>query len=93
MNTQISLYSSKENEIERFLEKFYNKKLVLENKLEWEKNYTNPIEMAEIIGAFIDNNDKFRINMWVSIDEGFSINVTDNNANQIIKYLYERFPY
>lgn len=93
MNTQISLYSSKENEIERFLEKFYNKKVVLENKLEWEKNYTNPIEMAEIIGAFIDNNDKFRINMWVSIDEGFSINVTDNNANQIIKYLYERFPY
>lgn len=93
MNTQISLYSSKENEIERFLEKFYNKKVVLENKLEWEKKYTNPIEMAEIIGAFIDNNDKFRINMWVSIDEGFSINVTDNNANQIIKYLYERFPY
>lgn len=93
MNTQISLYSSKENEIERFLEKFYNKKVVLENKLEWEKNYTNPIEMAEIIGAFIDNNDKFRINMWISIDEGFSINVTDNNANQIIKYLYERFPY
>lgn len=93
MNTQISLYSSKENEIERFLEKFYNKKVVLENKLEWEKDYTNPIEMAEIIGAFIDNNDRFRINMWVSIDEGFSINVTDNNANQIIKYLYERFPY
>lgn len=93
MNTQINLYSSKENEIERFLEKFYNKKVVLENKLEWEKNYTNPIEMAEIIGAFIDNNDKFRINMWISIDEGFSINVTDNNANQIIKYLYERFPY
>lgn len=93
MNTQINLYSSKENEIERFLEKFYNKKVVLENKLEWKKNYTNPIEMAEIIGAFIDNNDKFRINMWISIDEGFSINVTDNNANQIIKYLYERFPY
>ena len=49
--------------------------------------------MAEIIGTFIDNNDKFHINMWISIDEGFSINVTDNNANQIIKYLYERFPY
>lgn len=93
MNTQVSLYSSKENEIEFFLEKLYNKKIVLKNKLEWEKKYTNPIEMAEIIGAFIDNNDKFSINMWVSIDEGFSINVTDNNANQIIKYLYERFPY
>ena len=93
MNTVISLYSSKKNEIERFLEKFYNEKVVLKKELEWEKIYSNPIEMAEIIGAYIDNNDKFRINMWVSIDEGFSINVSDNNANQIIKYLYERFPY
>lgn len=93
MNTIISLYSTQNHEIERFLEKFYNKKVTLQNDLEWEKIYVNPIEMAEIIGTFIDNNDKFRINMWVSIDEGFSINVTDNNANQIIKYLYERFPY
>lgn len=93
MNTIISLYSTQNHEIERFLEKFYNKKVTLQNDLEWEKVYVNPIEMAEIIGTFIDNNDKFRINMWVSIDEGFSINVTDNNANQIIKYLYERFPY
>ena len=93
MNTVISLYSSKKNEIERFLEKFYDEKVVLKKELEWEKIYSNPIEMAEIIGVYIDNNDKFRINMWVSIDEGFSINVTDNNANQIIRYLYERFPY
>lgn len=93
MNTIISLYSTQNHEIKRFLEKFYNKKVTLQNDLEWEKVYVNPIEMAEIIGTFIDNNDKFRINMWVSIDEGFSINVTDNNANQIIKYLYERFPY
>lgn len=93
MNTIISLYSTQNHEIERFLEKFYNKKVTLQNDLEWEKVYVNPIEMAEIIGTFIDNNDKFRINMWVSIDEGFSINVTNNNANQIIKYLYERFPY
>ena len=93
MNTVISLYSTQKNEIKRFLEKFYNEKIILKDNLEWEKTYSNPIEMAEIIGTFIDNNDKFHINMWVSIDEGFSINVTDNNANQIIKYLYERFPY
>lgn len=93
MNTVINLYSTKKNEIRNFLEKFYNKKIILKKNLEWEKKYSNPVEMAEIIGAFIDNNDKFQINMWVSIDKGFSINVTDNNANQIIKYIYERFPY
>ena len=88
----ISLYSMKKEEIERFLSFFYNKEIKLE-KDEWEKKYENPVEMAEIIGAFIDNNDKFKINMWVSIDKGFYINVTEHNANQIIKYLYERFPY
>ena len=93
MNTVISLYSTKQDEIKRFLEKFYNEEINLSNNLEWEKVYSNPIEMADMIGVYIDNNDNFRINMWVSIDEGFSINVNNNNANQIIKYLFERFPY
>ncbi len=61
--------------------------------LEWEKNYRNPVEIADIIGALIENNDKFHINMWISIDEGLFINVTDYNADEIIRYLYERFPW
>ncbi len=54
---------------------------------------SQPIEIADIIGALIENNDKFNINMWVSIDEGLFINVTDYNADEIIRYLYERFPW
>lgn len=61
--------------------------------LEWERNYRNPVEIADIIGALIENNDKFNINMWISIDEGLFINVTDYNADEIIRYLYERFPW
>ena len=61
--------------------------------LEWEINFHNPLEIADIIGALIENNDKFNINMWVSIDEGLFINVTDYNADEIIRYLYERFPW
>ena len=61
--------------------------------LEWEKNYRNPVEIADIIGALIENNDKYSINMWISIDEGLFINVTDYNADEIIRYLYERFPW
>lgn len=61
--------------------------------LEWEINFLNPLEIADIIGALIENNDKFNINMWVSIDEGLFINVTDYNADEIIRYLYERFPW
>ena len=93
MSVSVNLYSKKENEISRFLKSFNN--LNKDNKkiLEWEKEYKNPIEIADIIGVFIDNNDKYDINMWVSLDENFFINVTEYNAEKIIRYLFERFPY
>ena len=107
MYTTVKLYSNEKNEIFKFLNSFYdfennilsesNKKAnnisVKADDLEWQYNYENPIEMTDIIGTFIDNNDKFKINMWVSIDMDVYINVTDQNADEIIKYLYERFPY
>ena len=93
MGVIVSLYSNTKNEIKRFLNSFYNKNEALENDLKWEHTFENPVESADIIGTFIDNNDKFRINMWVSLDEGFFINITDHNADKIIRYLYERYPY
>lgn len=93
MGITINLYSTKSNEIQKFLDKFYNKDIALDNDLKWEYHFQNPIHSIELIGTFIDNNDKFNINMWVSLDEGFFINVTDYNADKIIRYLYERYPY
>ena len=92
MNSTVSLYSVQKKEIENFLSKFFGNEIILDKK-EWESKFLNPVDMAEIIGVFIDNKDKYKINMWISIDEGFFINVTEGNANQIIKYLFERFPY
>ena len=93
MSVVVSLYSTHSGEIERFLSKFYGKKLTLNNKLEWDYSFMNPIQSTDIIAAFIDNNDKFKINMWISLDSGFFINVTDLNADKIIRYLFERYPY
>ena len=89
----VRLYSSKKNEINRFLNNFYNEKNEHMNLLEWEKKYQNHTEMVDIIGTFIDNNDKYLINMWISFDKGLFINVTDNNSDKIIRYIYERFPW
>lgn len=94
MESIVNLYSDKPGEISRFLSNFYNNNnFDLENDLKWENKYANSIEMVDIIGAFIDNKDKYKINMWVCLDEGLFINVTENNSNDIIKYLYERYPY
>lgn len=93
MGVVVNLYSKKDNEIYRFLNDFNKEDINDKNALEWTKEIQNPIEIADIIGVFMDNNDKYDINMWISLDKDFSINVTDNNVDQIIRYLFERYPY
>ena len=93
MSVTVNLYSNEKSEIKRFLSSFYDENISIDNDLKWEHCFENPIESADIIGVFIDNNENFKINMWVSLDEGFFINITDFNADKIIRYLYERYPY
>ena len=93
MGTVVRLYSTIDGEINKFLKHFYGSETVEKNNLEWEKTFENPIEIVDIIGAFIENSDKYRISMWICIDEGCFIHVSNTNANDIIRYLYERFPY
>ncbi len=93
MGVMVNLYSTEKNEIKRFLYSFFEHNVEIDNDLKWEHYFENSIDSANIIGVFVDNNDKFKINMWVSLDSGFFINVTDYNADKIIRYLYERYPY
>ena len=92
MKSIVRLYSNENGEILKFLNKF-NNIIEIKNDLEWEKEFENPVEIADIIGAFIENNDNYKINMWISLDENLLINVTENNADEIIRYLYERYPW
>ena len=80
-------------ELNKFLSRFYNTNLDIENSLKWEKESANPVELAEIIGIFVDNSDDYVLNMWLSLDKDIFVNVTSENADSIIRYLYERFPY
>ncbi len=89
----VNLFSEKKGEINKFLSNFYNTDIGLRDNLKWQKKYDNPIEIADIVGTYIDNIDDYFLNMWISLDKGIYIHVTEINANDIIKYLYERFPY
>lgn len=81
-------------EISRFLEHFEEKSPSnIEDDLLWQKEYENPVEIADIISALIENQEDYKINIWVSLDKDMLINVTHNNADDVIRYLYERYPY
>ena len=93
MFATVNLYSTKKGELNDFLSRLYNTDLEIYNNLNWKKKYTNPIELAEIIGVYIDNSDLYNLKMLICIDKNLFITITEDNANDIIKYLYERFPY
>ena len=95
MNTTVNFYSKKFGEISRFLHNFYDDNFYYakDDSLKWQNSYDNPIEISDIIGVFIDNNDKYDINMWISLDDNIFINVTSSNSDKIIRYLFERYPY
>ena len=93
MQATVNLYSNKKGELNDFLSRFYNTDLEIYNNLKWEKKYANPLELAELIGTFIDNLDDYDIIMWISLDKNVFISVSEDNANDIIRYLYERYPY
>lgn len=89
----VNLYSESSKELEKFLGSFYNSSFNMNNDLYWEHKYENPIEVTEIIGTFVDNFEDFKIMMWISLDKGVYINVTEENADNLIRYMYERYPY
>lgn len=96
MYSVAKFYSQKDGEIFNFLTKYYNNITNLGidyHSLEWKQEFPNPVEMATMLGIFADNIDSFELAMWISIDKGVYINITPNNADSIIRYLYERYPY
>lgn len=91
MNAIVKLYSTQPGEILKFLQHFYKNSFSIDDDLLWQKDYENPVEIADIISALTEND--YKINMWVSLDKDVFINVTKNNADDIIRYLFERYPY
>ena len=93
MLVRVKLQSKKFGELNKFLSLYYNTNLEIDDEQKWEKSYENPIEITDIIGVFVDNYDKFDVKMWISLDKDVFIKISDQNAEQIIKYLFERYPY
>ncbi|MCX4303537.1 MAG: hypothetical protein K1W33_08505 [Clostridia bacterium] len=88
----VKIYSEFENEIERFLKLFFNENFNLDNKHFWKKDYETPIELIDITTTFVDNKEKFKANMWISLDKDVYIAISETNINSLVKYIYERFP-
>ena len=88
----VIIFGNKKLEVEKFLSRFYNTSINLDSAF-WKKEYSNPVEIVEIIGTYVDNSDNFSLTMLICLDNDVYIHINDSNADDIIKYIYERFPY
>lgn len=88
----VIIFGNKKLEVEKFLSRFYNTSINLDSSF-WKKEYSNPVEITEIIGTYVDNSDNFSLTMLICLDNDVYIHINDSNADDIIKYIYERFPY
>ena len=93
MKAKVILFSGKYGEINNFLNKFYSNKSDHGGSTSWQKEFPNPVEISEFIAAFADNIHSFDLAMWISLDEDVFIKISPSNSNNIIKYLFERYPY
>ena len=89
---ELNLFSEDKENLKEFLQKFYNKNFDIKES-NFKKIFQNPIDMIEIISVIIDNNEKYKIGIWISFDKNIFINITELNIDKIIKYLFERYPY
>ncbi|MBR3133297.1 MAG: hypothetical protein IKG42_04460 [Clostridia bacterium] len=89
----LNLFSINLNDINNFLSKFYSKNITSFSNQNCKLNFENPTELVSILSAIIDNNETFKITAWLNLDNETFIKVTENNLDEIIKYLYERYPY
>ena len=88
-----NLFTENSKNLNDFLNKFYEKEIKLNENLKFEAEFENPVDMIELISTLIDNNEKFNIGIWISIDPDLYINRTEQNLDKVIKYIFERYPY
>lgn len=92
INYSVNLFSESKEDLEKFLKSFYKSDKELSEDLTYEEKYENPVDMIELISTIIDNNDRFHIGTWITIDKNIFINITENNLDRVVKYLIERYP-
>lgn len=89
MSITVNLWSQKEGEIKRFLERYYEKDIKMDYDVDrWIYVYSKPLDAVDMISALMDNNDRYKISLCIQLDMGDVHLVTYENHNDIIKGMF-----
>ena len=92
MEITLNLISQKKNSINNFLTKYFEKDMLTdENTAEWSYILKKPLDSINIISAVMDNSLDKNLDIWISFDPNIFIKIKQDNYNEIIRYILERF--
>ncbi|PYG88869.1 hypothetical protein LY28_01233 [Ruminiclostridium sufflavum DSM 19573] len=90
MSVSISLWSAIEGEIQRFLSSYYQMDIQKEEQCQnWISDFFNPLESIDMISALMDNFYKYKLTMYIHMENGYLHKITEENYNDVIKGLFE----
>ncbi len=88
MSVTLSLWSTKQGEIRRFLHSFYQEDYLKEDgSRRWIRNFFNPMDSIDMISALIDNDDSYDVILYIHMDNGYLHRITKHNCDDVIKGL------
>ena len=88
----ITLLSKKPSELNEFLNTYFDKEIdITDGAFMWSCIYQEPLASVSLISTLIDNNEKYKIEALISIEHIDSIRVSEENINELIKFLYLRY--
>lgn len=93
MAVGISLVSEQNNVINHFLTNFFDNKITADSDTyEWDYSLQNDLESIDLISCLMDNIDLYpSLNLWVSFDPNLFIKVKEDNYENLIKYIANRY--
>ena len=88
----ITLLSKKPSELNNFLNTYFDKEIeVTDEAFMWSCIYQEPLQSVNLISTLIDNNEKYKIEALISIEHLQSIKVSEENLDDLIKFMFFRY--
>lgn len=85
----VTLLAEKPCELNKFLSAYYCKDMNIEDgAFRWSCMFKRPLDSICILATLIDNIEDFKIEALVSINHYDNIKVSEDNINELVKFLY-----
>lgn len=92
MDIIINLISEEDNAVNDFLTKFFEKDMMTDMlTCEWSYTFSSPLSAVNLISSLMDSAFSSKIEAWISLDPNVFIKIREDNYNDIIKYIIDRF--